>query len=108
MKRIILLISLVLPGLVVGDTSRTFTGVITDSMCSLNHGMMKINPDAKCIIDCVRMDKKTKYALHDGKRIYVLSDQQTPEKFAAQKVRVKGVLYEKTGIIKVESIEAAK
>jgi hypothetical protein len=56
----------------------------------------------------VKADKNVKYALHDGKNVYVLSDQQTPEKFAAQKVRVKGVLYEKTKIIKVESIEAAK
>jgi hypothetical protein len=37
-----------------------------------------------------------------------LSDQAAPERFAGQKVTVKGVLYEKTGIIKVESIEQAK
>ena len=46
-------------------------------------------------------------AFHDGKNLYVLSDQQTPEKFAGGKVRVKGVLYEKTRIIKVDSIEPA-
>ena len=96
---------LLVPLLAAAQQSRTFTGVITDSMCVLNHGMMKINPDAKCVVECVRLDKKTKYALHDGKNLYVLSDQQTPEKFAAQKVRVKGLLYERTGIIKVESIE---
>jgi uncharacterized protein DUF5818 len=39
---------------------------------------------------------------------YALSDQAAPEKFAGKKVNVKGVLFEKTGIIKVESIEAAK
>jgi hypothetical protein len=88
--------------------SRTFTGVITDSMCVLNHGMMKIQPESKCVVYCIKSSKDAKYALHDGKKLYVLSDQQTPEKFAAQKVRVRGVLYEKTGIIKVESIEAAK
>jgi hypothetical protein len=92
-----------------GPPSQVFTGVITETMCKKDHGMMggKL-PDAKCVIDCVKADKNVKYALHDGKNIYVLSDQQTPEKFAAQKVRVKGVLYEKTKIIKVESIEAAK
>jgi len=88
--------------------ARVFTGVITDSMCVLNHAMMKIKPEAKCVVECVRMGGKTRYALHDGKTMYLLSDQQTPEKFAAQKVRVKGVLYEKTGIIKVDSIEAAE
>ncbi len=109
MRKLALLpVLLLVPALAPAQPSRTFTGVITDSMCALNHGMMKINPDAKCVVDCVRADQKTKYALHDGKNLYVLSDQQTPEKFAAQKVHVKGVLYEKTGIIKVESIEAAK
>ena len=47
-------------------------------------------------------------ALHDGSKMYVLSDQQTPEKFAAQKVKVTGTLYPKTRIIKVDKIEAAK
>jgi hypothetical protein len=28
------------------------------------------------------------YVLYDGKNVYELSDQKTPEKFAAQKVRV--------------------
>jgi hypothetical protein len=88
--------------------TRTFTGVITDSMCGVNHASMNIAPDAKCVRDCVKMDKRYKYALYDGKKMYTLSDQQTPEKFAAQKVKVTGVLYEKTGIIKVDSIQPAK
>ena len=97
---------LMIPVLAAAQQSRTFTGVITETMCQKDHSMMKTGqPDAKCIIDCVKADKNVKYALHDGKNIYVLSDQQTPEKFAAQKVQVKGVLYEKTKIIKVESIE---
>jgi hypothetical protein len=50
----------------------------------------------------------SKYALLDGTNLYKLSDQQTPEKFAGQKVKVTGVLYPKTGILKVESITAAK
>ena len=88
--------------------AQVFTGVITDSMCKLNHGMMKIQPDSKCVTYCVKSAKTVKYALHDGQKMYVLSDQATPEKFAGQQVRVKGVLYDKTGIIKVESMEAAK
>ena len=40
--------------------------------------------------------------------MYVLSDQQTPEKFAAKKVKVTGTLYEKTGVLKVDKIEAAQ
>ena len=51
-----------------------------------------------------------KYALYDPqtKRMYLLSDQKTPEQFAAQRVKVTGILYPKTGVIKVEKIEPAK
>jgi len=46
--------------------------------------------------------------LFDGKEVYTLSDQRTPEKFAAQKVKVTGTLDAKTRTIQVESITAAK
>jgi hypothetical protein len=89
--------------------SNTYTGVITDSMCGANHAMMKISPNEKCVRECVRMDKgRWKYALLVGKDMYVLSDQQTPEQFAARKVTVTGTVYPKTGILKVDKIEPAK
>lgn len=84
-----------------------FTGVITDTMCGAKH-TMGITPDTKCVRECVKMDPhKWKYALLAGHDIYVLSDQQTPEKFAAQKVTVTGILFEKTKVIQVDKIEAA-
>ncbi len=86
----------------------TFTGVVTDSMCANDHKMMKIAPDSKCVIDCVKSSTTVKYALYDGKQAYALSDQQTPAKFAAKKVRVKGILDAKTKTIRVESIEPAR
>ena len=85
---------------------RTFTGVITDTMCGADHSHMGIKPDSKCVRECVRSGSK--YALWDGKKLYTLSDQQTPEKFAAERVKITGTLFEKTGIIKVDKIEAAK
>ncbi len=88
--------------------SRTFTGVITDTMCGMNHVHMNIAPDEKCVRECVKSSKQYKYALHDGNKMYVLSDQETPEKYAARKVKVTGQLYQKTGIIKVEKIEPVK
>ena len=88
------------------DAPRTFTGVITDTMCGADHSHMGIKPDSKCVRECVRSGSK--YALWDGKKLYTLSDQQTPEKFAAEKVKITGTLFEKTGIIKVDKIEAAK
>jgi hypothetical protein len=56
----------------------------------------------------VKSNPKWKYALLVGKDMYVLSDQQTPEKFAAKKVTVTGTLHEKTQILKVDKIEPAK
>ena len=44
----------------------------------------------------------------DGKNVYALSDQQTPEKFAGQKVKVVGTLDAKTRTIHVDSIRAAQ
>lgn len=87
-------------------TADTFTGVITDSMCGTNHTAMNVTPTDKCVRECMKHGD-VKYVLHDGKNTYKLSDQQTPEKFAAQKVKVTGKLYPKTGIIAVEKIETA-
>ena len=88
------------------EKTQTFTGVITDSMCVGDHAMMNIKPDDKCVRECVRAGAK--YVLYDGKTAYKLSDQQTPEKFAAQKVKITGTLVTATGIIHVVKIEAAK
>ena len=88
---------------------QTFTGVITDSMCAdANHSSMRMGPtDAECTIACVRAHDAS-YLLYDGKAAYTLSDQQTPEKFAGQKVTVTGTLDAKTHTIQVDSIAAAK
>ncbi len=65
-----------------------FVGVITETMCGADHAMMKIKPESKCVVECVRSNPdQHKYALQSGSQQYVLSDQQTPEKFAAQKVK---------------------
>lgn len=85
-----------------------YTGVITDTMCGTKH-TMGISPEAKCVRECIRMDpKKWKYALQVGNKVYVLSDQQTPEKFAAQKVKVTGRLFEKTNVLKADKIEPVR
>jgi hypothetical protein len=82
-----------------------FKGVITDSMCGIDHKAMKISPDPKCVEECKKMAANVKYVLFDGKKAYKLSDQETPGKFAAQRVKVTGTLFEKTGVIKVDKIE---
>ncbi|MFN7931859.1 MAG: DUF5818 domain-containing protein [Bryobacteraceae bacterium] len=87
--------------------AETFTGVITDSMCVASHEGMGLGSDADCVKACVK-SHNSKYSLLVGKQVYKLSDQQSPAAFAGKKVKVTGTLYEKTGIIKVDSIEAAK
>jgi len=88
---------------------QTFTGVITDEMCPIgSHAHMKMGPtDGECTKACVMLHG-SKYVLFDGKKAYVLSDQETPERFAGQKVRVVGTLDEKTFTIQVDSIAAAR
>ena len=100
---------LALAGLSAAQSPQTFTGIITDDMCALaGHAQMKMGPtDADCVKACISAHGAT-YVLLDGKNVYTLSDQQTPEKFAAQKVIVAGTLDAKTKTIKVQSIAPAK
>ena len=88
---------------------QTFTGTITDNMCAkAGHAQMRMGPtDAECTTACVSVHGAT-YVLYDGKEVYALSDQRTPEKFAGQKVRVTGTLDVKTRTIRVDSISASK
>jgi hypothetical protein len=88
-------------------SAATFTGVVTDSMCANNHKMMGISPDDKCVLECIKHDKSVKLVLFAGKNVYKLSDQETPRRFAARKVRVTGELFPKTGVIRVDKIEPA-
>ena len=81
-------------------------GVITDTMCVADHRPMKVAPDAKCVKACVRDAKSFQYALLDGRKVYRLSDQQTPAHVAGRRVKITGV-YTKTTILKVERIEGA-
>jgi hypothetical protein len=88
---------------------QTFTGTVTDNMCeTANHSRMQMGPtDAECTIACIR-EHGALYVLWDGKQVYTLSDQQTPEKFAGQKVTVIGTLDAKARTIHMDSIKAAK
>jgi len=89
------------------QAKQTFTGVISDDMCAFNgHAAMRMGPtDAECTTACV-MIHGASYVLADGKNVYRLTDQTTPETFAAQKVRITGTLDAKTKTIQVDSIAA--
>ena len=98
-----------LAALMLAQGKQKFTGIITDSMCATgDHSHMRMGPtDAECTIACIQAHGAS-YVLYDGKEVYTLSDQTTPEKFAAKKVTVTGTLDAKSKIIQVDSIVAAK
>ena len=83
---------------------KTVTGVVSDSMCGSTH-MMKDKPEAECLRYCVKQG--TKYALVAGKTVYALEGHEAElDKYAAQKVTVKGTLKGET--LTVESVLPAK
>jgi hypothetical protein len=109
MKRTLVVGLLSVTGLSAAQSTQTFTGTITDDLCAkAGHASMRMGPtDADCTKACI-VSHGAQYVLFDGKDAYILSDQQAPEKFAAQKVAVVGTLDVKTKTIRVQSISAAK
>lgn len=105
--RFVLMLAVLGFATVEAQEKKTYTGIITDTMCGKQH-TMGVTPQDKCVRDCVADGRTYKYALADANGIYTLSDQQTPAKFAGRKVRIVGVLYPKTNILKVESIAEVK
>jgi hypothetical protein len=104
MKRMLAL-TFAMAGMMFGAS---FTGTITDNGCAkADHKAMNMGTDAECTKACVQIHG-AKYVLWDGKNTYELSDQKTPEQFAAKKVTVTGTLNAKTNTITVASIKAAQ
>jgi hypothetical protein len=109
MKPLILGLLAMASALPAAPGKQTFTGTITDSMCAdADHSLMRMGPtEAECTVACVGAHGAT-YVLFDGKDAYALSDQRTPERFAAQKVTVIGTLDTRTRTIQVDSMTAAR
>ena len=107
--RYLLLWVLLATGIVsAAQSTRTFTGTITDSECgSMGHSRMQMGPtDAECVRACIEAHGAT-YVLVVGSTEYALSDQAGPARFVAQRVTVTGTLDEKSKTIHVASIAAA-
>ncbi len=92
-----------------GQREQTFTGTISDDMCALaGHAQMRMGPtDADCTKACVGAHG-AEYVLLDGKDVYTLSNQQAPEAFAGQRVRIVGALEPGSRTIRVDSIALAE
>ena len=98
---------LVIATLAGAQGQQKFKGTVTDNMCPEgDHSRMRMgSTDAECTIACINAHGAL-YILYDGKDVYALSDQQTPEKFAGKKVTVTGTLDARTKTIQVASIAA--
>lgn len=82
---------------------QSFAGVITDSQCGISHKV--VQKTAECVRVCVKLTG-AKYVLNDGTHSFVLTDQQTADRFAAQRVVATGRLDEITGDVQLSSIHA--
>jgi hypothetical protein len=94
------------PG-VTADSTQTFTGKVSDSMCEAKHSEGNLAP-AACVRACVQ--KGAKYALVVGDKVYTLntSDKETLDelnKLAWEQAKVTGTVDGDT--ISVKSVTAA-
>lgn len=86
-----------------GNSAKTFTGVISDSMCGAQH-MAKDKTAAQCTRECVQSGEG--YVLVVGKKTYTLKgDAAALDKFAGEEVTVKGTISGDT--ITAESVTAS-
>jgi len=85
---------------------QTFTGVISDDMCGLDHSGMGEDDEKKCTLSCVESGSDFVLADREHQKVYLLDDQKKPREFAGDKVVVVGTLDGET--IHVQSITAAK
>jgi hypothetical protein len=107
--RPVILSLLIVAAVVPAQSTRRFTGTISDSMCPAgDHSRMRMGPtNAECTIAC-NDAHGAPYVLYDGKDTYSLSDQKIPGKFAGRSVIVTGTLDAKSKTIQVASITAAE
>ena len=86
------------------QASQTITGTVSDAMCGAHH-MMKDATPAQCTRECVKQGSD--FALVSEGKLYTLKgDKAQFDKFAGQKVVVKGEVPGTT--ISVNSITASK
>lgn len=97
------------------DPVKTFEGEVSDTQCAMNvHSLTRShremlkskshgNTPAECTIYCVDY-LGGRYVLVSGKKVYYLDDADAVKKFAAQKVKITGVLDEKAESIHVISV----
>ncbi len=90
----------------VTGVGQTFTGIITDTKCAGSHAGMPEAASAGCVRRCVKTEPGVRFALHDGKAMYVLADQAGGDKFAGRRVAVIGTVDKETNTLTAKSIRS--
>ncbi len=89
-----------------GGATNTLTGVVTDMACGKSHSLMKGNgTNAQCVRTCVKGGSAFGLVV-GGKVIELRGDSQELDKYAAQRVTVRGAMQGKD--FQVESVRPAK
>jgi hypothetical protein len=83
----------------------TFTGKITDSLCTTGHLIDGIKSERNCVLTCVKFEG-AQFVLYNSetKRVYNMDDQLQPEPFAGQEVTVTGTYDKEANAIHVTKI----
>ena len=85
------LLLLILSSSAVPQTENTWDGFVTDTHCGTNcQRTSAMTPDRACVQRCVK--NGSKYGLWYGDHVYALEPQSQAAGFAAESVRVTGVL----------------
>ena len=98
------------------ESQRTLNlvGQIMDSRCAIDgsHNKMRKEKGTKNAKDCTLQCAKTGGSLvlidPETKTVYQLDDQQKPERFAGERVRISGTYDEPSKTMHIESIESAE
>ena len=110
MKKLFLA-SMLATGLGAFAADQTVTGVVTDSMCKMNHAMMqkgaKKMSDHDCTVACVKSGQK--YVLTSGDKTYEIADQDFAglERNAGATVKATGQVSADGKAITVTKLSAA-
>ena len=98
------LITLSAASLLAQGAAQSFSGTVSDSMCGAHHMVKNVTP-AQCTRECVKQGAD--YALVSGGKVYTLKgDKAQIDKYAGQKVTIKGDISDDTIIVK--SVAATK
>ena len=120
MKRAVLFCAIALAAISTSAQSgkTIFVGEISDSQCAMNvHSKSQSHKEmtsthtmgdtkADCVRECVKKMGGQFVLLTPEGKVYRLSNQDTPDQFAGEKVKVHGTV-DKSGTISIEKIEKA-